>query len=300
MKDKINLNTACLASENSIDSYKRLSDSMISSLKVVSQSYTDIANFEIRDVTEAMKKMLNTYLNVNMTYVTSGLLTEALSNSLKEMMKPFMLYEMTSISEAISLLSKSMNSMFDGIATDQLRYLSEIDYSTLFANIVPEATSISQVVKQAYSFSQINIQNEQEYDESFTEDEVQEVLQEQISNPEGFQRRIASWTEKKKIQFFIVWQVICFLYGNFMQPYFQEKIGIPVTSYIVSNVKEFPQKGANIICKLKEDVTAIIVEDTNYYYKVTFTDEEGIEREGYVAKRNLKMHDDEVEERADK
>ena len=33
----------------------------------------------------------------------------------------------------------------------------------------------------------------------------------------------------------------------------------------------------------------IITENQNYYYKVSFIDKNGIEREGYVAKRNLKI-----------
>lgn len=41
--------------------------------------------------------------------------------------------------------------------------------------------------------------------------------------------------------------------------------------------------------QLKENIEATIIENTNYYYKVTFTDEDGVQREGYVAKRNLKI-----------
>lgn len=40
----------------------------------------------------------------------------------------------------------------------------------------------------------------------------------------------------------------------------------------------------------------VILEDTNYYYKVSFTDENGETKEGYVAKRNLKLIGEETEE----
>ena len=43
---------------------------------------------------------------------------------------------------------------------------------------------------------------------------------------------------------------------------------MPVMAYIESNVKDLPQKGAAIICQIKEGVEAIIIENTNYYYKV--------------------------------
>ena len=68
---------------------------------------------------------------------------------------------------------------------------------------------------------------------------------------------------------------------------------------IVSNVKELPEKGAAIVCQLKENIEAYITENTNYYYKVSFIDENGVEREGYVAKRNLKIIQEESQEKDD-
>ena len=50
---------------------------------------------------------------------------------------------------------------------------------------------------------------------------------------------------------------------------------------------------AEIIYKLKDGIQAIITENTNYYYKVRFMDENGVEREGYVAKKNLRVIEEE-------
>lgn len=166
----------------------------------------------------------------------------------------------------------------------------------MFADIVPKATSLSDIVGTAYSLVQDELEEERNENDSFTEAEVQEALTEQVANPKGFQARFAGWTEKKKVQFFIIWQLICFIYGNFFQPYFQEKVGIPVTAYVVSNVKELPKKGAKIIGQINENIEAIVIENTNYYYKVTFTDEHGETKEGYVAKRNLKIIEEKTEE----
>ena len=70
-------------------------------------------------------------------------------------------------------------------------------------------------------------------------------------------------------------------------------------AYIESNVKDLPQKGSEIICQINAGVEDIIIENTNYYYKVSFTDENGVKQEGYVAKRNLKLiehNEEDVEE----
>lgn len=304
MKNTIRINTSHVSSTEdslkslakSLESYKKMSASISSSLSVMMKSYSTALKLEINDVTKPFLKTMNTYAKMNMSYLTSGLLTDSISAPLREIEKTFKLYEQAHVSESLRAISESMSLFSKSIASEQFRQLRGIDYSALFSNIMPQSSSLSQIVDTAYSIVQDELSEHNEQDEDFTEEEVQEALQDQVSNPEGFQERVAGWTEKKKIQFFIIWQLICFVYGNFLQPYFQENVGMPVTAYVVSNVKELPQKGANIICKLKEGVEAIIIEDTNYYYKVSFIDESGEEREGYVAKRNLKKIEEETQE----
>ena len=101
-------------------------------------------------------------------------------------------------------------------------------------------------------------------------------------------RRVANWAEEKRKKYDIVAVLGRIIVDSFIIASLQN-CGITVTTKIVSNVKELPQKGAEVICQLKENFEATIIENTNYYYKVTFTDEDGVQREGYVAKRNLKI-----------
>jgi hypothetical protein len=51
-----------------------------------------------------------------------------------------------------------------------------------------------------------------------------------------------------------------------------------------------------VIDELWEGIEGLITEDVPYYYKVTYTDEEGNEKEGYVAKKNLKVIEESDEE----
>lgn len=110
-----------------------------------------------------------------------------------------------------------------------------------------------------------------------------------MNNPVGFQERVANWTAEKYKKYFIVINFWLLIWGISIVPYLQENVGIPVMTYVVSNVKELSEKGTKIVAQLKKNIKATIIENTNYYYKVTFTDEDGVQREGYVAKRNLKI-----------
>lgn len=57
----------------------------------------------------------------------------------------------------------------------------------------------------------------------------------------------------------------------------------------MSNVKELPEKASKVLDKLEKGAMALITENTNYYYKVTYTGKNGEVKEEYVAKRNLKI-----------
>lgn len=131
---------------------------------------------------------------------------------------------------------------------------------------------------------------EEELEKDFaSEQEIQDTINDQINNPVDFQERIAKWAEEKYKKYFIVLKFWLLLWGIIVQPYLQENVGRPAMTYVVSNVKELPRKGAKIVAQLRQNIEATIVENAKYYYKVTYTDENGVQREGYVAKKNLKI-----------
>lgn len=282
----------------SLEAYKKLSRFLTSSMNEIMKAYSAYSKNGIDGIVESLRKTMDSYAKINMSYLTSGMYSDSMRNTIESFEQSFKAYEQINISKSAKAIAESMKAISKSFASEQLRQLQQIDFSAMFADIVPKATSLSDIVGTAYFLVQDELEEESDENDSFTEEEVQEVLAEQATNPKGFQARFAGWTEKKKVQFFIIWQLICFIYVNFFQPYFQEKVGMPVTAYVVSNVKELPEKGAKIIGQINENIEAIIIENTNYYYRVTFTDENGETKEGYVAKRNLKIIEEKTEEDA--
>lgn len=223
-----------------------------------------------------------------------------------EISKPLKGYLDSNITTSYDSL-KSMIELVSDIHTEQIEKIREIDFSKIFSSmsISSETCSLKNlkdVVDATYKSVQEGEGENLEVDDVLSTEEIEEAINEQISNPKGFQERAKEWSEKKIVKYFIIWEVICFLYSNFLQPYFQQNVGVPVTAWVVSNVKELPQKGAEVICQIKEGVEAVIIENTNYYYKVSFTDENGVKQEGYVAKKNLKLieQNEEVTEESEK
>lgn len=299
MKNTIIIDTEVAKDGNklitSAEAYKALVSSLASPINELAKVSSHYAQSGLASVAESFRETMGSYLATQSSYMTRNIIAESLRISLLELGNVLNECHRASMSNIVASMTETINVVTLDIISEQIRQLRQIDFSTVLEAIIPEASSLSEVVNMVYARMQEGIEANTESDD-FTEEEIQEAIQEQMANPIGFQEKIANWSEKKIKKFFIFYLVIRFLCANFIQPYFQEKVGMSVMTYIESNVKELPGKGAEIVGKIKENVEAIILEDINYYYKVSFTDENGEVKEGYVAKRNLKLIEEETEE----
>lgn len=277
-----------------MNQYSYLADSIRALSKVVLPD-TEQMMGSCRIISDFLRSMSCSIINANLNFSEEmGYVADVMAKSLKT-------YLGRSIVMQHDLMEKLVESI-SGIQKEQLQILKEIDFTAAFSSMYESLGTyslkgLSDIAESAYKAVCRDIADASEDDVDFiSEEEFREVFDAQMNNPKGIQQKIHEWSQEKIIKYFVIWQFICFLYSNFFQPYFQENVGVPVTAWVVSNVKELPQKGANIICQLKEEIEAVIIENTNYYYKVSFTDENGVKCEGYVAKRNLKLLQKDIED----
>ena len=187
-----------------------------------------------------------------------------------------------------------VDSIYSSLPPENCGYEGE-EYESEESVIEENAIEENVVRESAVRENAVNKGSELETDFA-DEQELQEALEEESADQDKFLKRIKNWAEEKKKKYNIYKCIMLFVVNVFLLPYLQENIGKPVMTKVVSCVKQAPEKGAEIIYKLKDGIQAIITENTNYYYKVRFTDENGVEREGYVAKKNLRVIEEEERE----
>ena len=193
---------------------------------------------------------------------------------------------------------KSAMSGYSGIAEQ----INQFNGYKNIAEALNSYSSVKDVIDSVYSSLDLDDEEENmaELETDFAdEQELQDALEEEFTDENKFAKRIKNWAKEKIKKYQIYKIVLSILLNVFIYPYLGEYVGKPVMTKVVSIVKEAPEKGAEIIYRLKDGVQAIIMENTNYYYKVKFTDENGVEREGYVAKKNLKVIEEEMEQSED-
>lgn len=221
------------------------------------------------------------------------LMNESLMNAVNNMRAVMISFP----AEAINLtLSDSMQSLLESIrpTIDMINANSAIfksNYGEMLKGFYDLGYNVSFLAEQAYEEAESDTS-----DDFNTDKEIIEALKEQEADPIGFQERVANWTEKKKKKYYIVIGIIVFIWTNFLAPYFQDNIGKPVVAYTVSKVRELPETASKVIDEFVEGIEGFITEDVPYYYKVTYIDENGEEKEGYVAKKNLKVIEETDEE----
>lgn len=253
------------------------------------------------EVSESYKQSMESFKEIGRQFSAINIAEEYRRSldSIQNIAKSLMSVTTIDTARSIQNIQESMKIFADSVIAEQISQLESIDYSKIFSQTLQKNGTFKDAVDAAYeSLQEENIQENAELETDFaSEQEIQDTINDQMNNPVGFQERVANWAAEKYKKYFIVINFWLLIWGIFIQPYLQENVGLPVMTYVVSNVKELPEKGAKIVAQLKENIEATIIENTNYYYKVTFTDENGIQREGYVAKRNLKIIEEpEIEE----
>lgn len=280
------------------DSYERLKQTLETLRKGFFSSMVESNLSAIDQLAETMRESFGKWGSIYAQYDYSAAFKN-MADELSQLSKISLGYNTETIRKSLSNMVESLSVL----QTEQLKQIANIDYSKAFSSAYASLDSMRNIINMAYTASQEYAEDaveEQESDDDLlTAEEAVETICEHINNPAGIIERISTWSQEKIKKYWIVVALFTILWNIFVLPYLQENIGKPAMATLTSNVKELPERGAVIICQLKENIEAYITENTNYYYKVSFTDENGVEREGYVAKRNLKIIQEESKENDD-
>lgn len=267
-----------------LEPYNKMSKEILINFISIMKDYIPDINIKMFGIAESFSKTMNVVQDEDFSFLSTVQLTESMSSTFAKLVDTMKMYDYSTIYDSLKQVTESASWKNIKISSEYINAFSKI----LNENCLKDSL-LSVINNIDTHMDQDNFEGNSYYEEQFTQDEIKQALEEQVSNPKGFQERVATWAEKKKKKYYIIYIIIFFLVSNFIKPYFNEYIGIPVTAYVVSNVKKLPKKGSEIIGHIKEDMEAIITENVNYYYKVSYIDENGNKREGYVAKRNLRQ-----------
>lgn len=276
-----------------MDTYKiTLSDKAIESLKkmqeIASAANSAINHEQIRDsllkASERISQTIRNSFGQNMDLINQSL-QRSMSDFAQTIAQYHYTYDIEIMRQSLLEIAKTLSNM----QTEQLKALSQIYFGKL--NFDFHSKEFDDLVDLAYEATMEDTEDvtvsKEELKETFIESQKEGNIWERINI------QLYDSVEKFKKTHFIFYIIMMLLIQHIFFSWFDEAIGKHVIPKVTSIVRELPEISSEIICHLEQNIEAIILENQNYYYKVSFIDENGIEREGYVAKRNLKMIDKE-------
>ncbi len=267
-----------------------VSDKVIESIKkvqeIASATNSVIYHEQIREsllkTSERISQTIRNGFGQNMD-LTNQSLQCSMRNFAQTIAQYHYTYDIEIMRQSILKIAKTLSN----IQTKQLKALSQIDLGKL--NFDFYSKEFDDLVDLAYEATM-----EDTEDVTISKEELKETFIESQKEGNVWERiniQLYDSVEKFKKTHFIFCIIMMILIQHIFFSWFDESIGKQVIPKVTSIVRVLPEKSSEIICHFEQNIEAIILKDQNYYYKVSFIDENGIEREGYVAKRNLKMID---------
>ncbi len=276
-----------------MDTYKiNISDETKEHIKKIQNLSSAINNSTYIESITKTGKMLSNYAKAMLDASPDiNQINETLQHSFGSIAKIMSSYNYTLAFEGMAQMAKELNETLSKMHIEQLKVLSQIDFKQLYSHVNYYNKSFDDLIDLVYETTVTETKVS-----PLTKEDLKATLntaKENKSRWKDINIQLSNHIDKFKKENYIFYIIIAFFIQCFFIPWFADEVGKPVMSKIVCSVKELPEKGAEIICHLEQNIEAIITENQNYYYKVSFIDENGIEREGYVAKRNLKIIDQE-------
>ncbi len=276
-----------------MDTYKiNISDETKEHIKKIQNLSSAINNSTYIESITKTGKMLSNYAKAMLDASPDiNQINETLQRSFGSIAKIMSSYNYTLAFEGMAQMAKELNETLSKMHIEQLKVLSQIDFKQLYSHVNYYNKSFDDLIDLVYETTVTETKVS-----PLTKEDLKATLntaKENKSRWKDINIQLSNHIDKFKKENYIFYIIIAFFIQCFFIPWFADEVGKPVMSKIVCTVKELPEKGAEIICHLEQNIEAIITENQNYYYKVSFIDENGIEREGYVAKRNLKIIDQE-------
>lgn len=248
----------------------------------------NIPNYEINQesikrLTETvarMGKIIDDYYNPQSLKQSVETLRMVMEDSFGKLSPLFKQYN---YSDMLKSLNYSFSEIADTIGLKHMKAPQNIDFSRLF-NDSFYREKYNEASQMAFEYVEEEVKGE----ENISQEELLEIFNEQIENKDGWQEKLQSkskeFTEKYSVfHKFIIWFFNVLI--TVIVTYFLN-LGI---AYIHGKIVSEPKEDAPSIYYFDQRTEINIIGETDNYYLIIYTDDNGNEVTGYSEKENIEI-----------
>jgi len=248
----------------------------------------NIPNYEINqesikrlaETVARMGEIIDDYYNPKRLKQSMETLRMMMEDSFGELSSLFKQYN---YSDMLKILNYSFSEVAETIGLKQMEALQNIDFSRLFRDSFYRE-KYDEVSQMAYGYVQEEVKGE----ENISQKELREIFNEQIEDKAGWQEKLQSKPKEFKEKYSVFYKFIRWFFIVLIEAiveYFLD-LGIP---YIHGKIVSAPKENAPAIYYFDQRTEINIIGETDNYYFITYTDDDGNEVTGYGEKENIEI-----------
>lgn len=216
-------------------------------------------------------------------------------NLRKTFLKLSPVFEQYSYEEMLKGFRFTIADMAEKIGMEQFEAFYNVDYAKIFKDSLYQEKYI-EASKIAFEYTE----NEIKGIDNISQEELLEVFNEQMEEKIGWQEKLYNKSEEFKRKYFVFYKIfigfLCLIISEMMSVFAQ--LGI---AYVFGNITSEPQEDAPVIYYFDQRTEVNIIGETDYYYFITYSDNDDVISVGYCEKENVEIipeDDNDTEEEA--
>lgn len=234
----------------------------------------------LREMTSKIEKTLATLINTESIKKSMEMLNTVMKDIFLDLSPTL---EQYNFEEALKSIRYSFTEMADVIGLKNIETLRNIDFSRVFGEPFYRER-YDEASQMAFDF----VEEEVNVEANISQEELLEIFNEQIEDKIGWQEKLYNKSEDFKRKYFVFYKIfigcLWFIFSQ-IAIYFAQ-LGI---AYVFGNVVSEPKEDAPAIYYFEHRTEINIIGETDNYYFITYTDDDGNEVTGYSEKENIEI-----------
>lgn len=240
----------------------------------------------LKENIERMSRILADSFDIQTTMQSFEVLNRVVKDSFAKLSPVFEQYNYDDLLKGIRF---TVSEMADKIGMSQLEVFQNIDFGRVFRDSFYQG-KYDEASKMAFEYTESEVETE----EDISQEELLEIFNEQMEDKIGWQEKLYNKSEEFKRKYFVFYKIfigcLCFIIGEIMS--FFAQLGI---AYAFGNITSEPEKDSPVIYYFDQRTEVNIIGETDNYYFITYTDDDGNEVTGYSEKEDIEIVPEDVD-----
>lgn len=261
----------------------------------------DISNHEInqesikrlRESLAGIEKIMNDYYNPQRLKQSFEALNMVVKDSIAKLSPVF---EQYNYNDMLKSISYSIAEMAETINIKQMEALQSIDFSKLFRD-----SFYRERYEEASQMAFDYVEEEVKGEENISQEELLEIFNEQIEDKDGWQEKLQNKSKEFREKYSAFYKFITWFFGVLITAIVTYFLNLGI-AYIHGKIVSEPKEDAPSIYYFDQRTEINIIGETDNYYFITYTDDNGNEVTGYGEKEDIEFvpeYNDKIEEEAE-